>query len=89
MVKKPAKRSLKSTAADVAAQAESTDDGGVLTTAVVMQRHHHKVLRAVAFKRAAKSGGRASVSAILQELVEQHLAELEAEGRAFLDAMDD
>ena len=40
--------------------------------------------RAVAFARAKKHGGRASVSALLVNLVERHRVELEKEGGRYL-----
>jgi hypothetical protein len=50
-----------------------------LTTAIHLPRATWTLLRAVAFKRAQTQGGRASVSSLLVELVEQHRAELEQE----------
>ncbi len=60
-------------AADTVARSET------VTTAVHITRDVHDLLRAVAFSRAQKEGGRASVSALIVELVEQHRKELEAE----------
>lgn len=52
---------------------------GSKTTAIHIPHDTWRLLRAVAFKRAQESGGRASVSAVIQALVAEHWAELEAE----------
>ncbi len=59
--------------------AGAVDRSQTTTTAIHIPRDTHALLRAVAFVRAQKDGGRASVSALLVELVEQHRKELEAE----------
>ncbi len=59
--------------------ADAVDRPETVTTAIHIPKDTHELLRAVAFKRAQKDGGRASVSALLVELVEQHRKELEAE----------
>ena len=59
--------------------APSTPPRETLTTAIHLPRATWTLLRAVAFKRAQTQGGRASVSSLLVELVEQHRAELEQE----------
>ena len=71
----------------MAAQAkEKTETGGdYLTTAIHIPRDTHRLLRAVAFKRAQAAGGRASVSAIITQLVEDHREELTREAGALLD----
>lgn len=53
---------------------------GMLTTAIHIRRDHWELLRRVAFARAAASGGRASVSAVITELVEANRAKLEKDG---------
>jgi hypothetical protein len=66
-VAKPAKRAGK-------AAAPTAD---TLTTAIHIRREHWELLRRAAFARAERTGGRASVSAVLGELIERHRAELE------------
>lgn len=51
-----------------------------MTTAIVLSKDTHALLRAVALKRAA-SGGRLSVSAVIEDLAEKHRGELEREAR--------
>ena len=53
--------------------------GGSLTTAINLPRSTWELLRKVAFSRAMKDGGRASVSAVLVDLVERNRKELEKE----------
>jgi hypothetical protein len=50
-----------------------------ITTAIHIRKDAWNLLRAVAFHRAQTQGGRASVSKLIAELVEQHRAELEHE----------
>jgi hypothetical protein len=49
------------------------------TTAIHITKDMWNLLREVAFHRAQSSGGRASVSDVLRNLVESHRAELEKE----------
>lgn len=49
------------------------------TTAIHVPKATWTLLRAVAFHRAQANGGRASVSKLITELVEQHRPELEKE----------
>jgi hypothetical protein len=55
------------------------DNAEMQTTAIVVPRNMWNLLREVAFRRAQSSGGRASVSEVLRNLVESHRAELEEE----------
>ncbi len=55
-----------------------------LTTAIHIPKTTHELLRSVAFRRAKESGGRASVSAVLTQLVEANRAALEKEAGPFL-----
>lgn len=48
-----------------------------LTTAIHIRRDHWELLRRAAFARAENTGGRASVSAVITELVESNRAKLE------------
>ena len=50
---------------------------GSLTTAIHIRREHWDLLRRVAFARAQASGGRASVSAVIGDLVEANRGKLE------------
>jgi len=51
----------------------------VKTTAINIDGELYELLRRVAFNRAMRDGGRPSVSAILEALVREHRAELEAD----------
>ena len=53
-------------------------------TAIHIPKTTHELLRSVAFRRAKKSGGRASVSAVITQLVEANRAALEKEAGPFL-----
>jgi hypothetical protein len=53
--------------------------GDTLTTAIHIRRDHWDLLRRAAFARAMSQGGRASVSAVLTDLIERHRDELEAQ----------
>jgi hypothetical protein len=55
------------------------DSGANITTAIHIPRITWSLLRAAAFRRAQDSGGRASVSKLITELVERHRKELEQE----------
>ena len=55
-----------------------------ITTSFHIPKTTHDLLRSVAFKRAKERGGRASVSAVLTEMVEANRAELEKEAGPFL-----
>lgn len=75
------------TTLDVAARARAQDttaEAPSLTTAIHVPADVHKLVRAVAFARANRDGGRPSASAIYAELVELHRKELEAEAGPFL-----
>jgi len=62
---------------------DPAEDGpDFITTAIHIPRAAHDLLRRVAFKRALAKGGRASVSALLAEIVERYRKELEAEVRS-------
>jgi hypothetical protein len=52
---------------------------GYVTTAINLPRSTMSLLRLVAATRANKDGGRASVSAVLAKLVDDHRAELTSE----------
>ena len=67
---------------DEPAAEEGKDDGPNMTTAIVLPEGLWQLLRDVAFIRARKSGGRASVSAIIRSLVVQHREEMEEESAA-------
>ena len=71
----------------VAAKAKKTGEdepAEMMTTAMHIRRDHWKLLRVVAHKRAIETGGRASVSALITELVERHRKELEDEAGSLL-----
>jgi hypothetical protein len=53
------------------------------STAITISPEDWKLLRAVAFNRAQEGGGRASVSAVIGELIDQARAKLEAEAGPF------
>ena len=64
------------------AKGESGDaalSGEMSSTAIHIPREIHHLLRAVAYVRAQKGGGRASVSKLITELVQNQRAKLEAE----------
>jgi hypothetical protein len=69
--------SMAKTATDLRQQSESKQD--TLTTAIHLPRRTWELLRQVAFHRAEKGGGRASVSSLLVELVESKRNSLEKE----------
>ena len=50
--------------------------GGMMTTAIHIRRDHWELLRRAAFTRATTAGGRASVSAVLTEMIERHRDEI-------------
>lgn len=52
---------------------------GTITTAIHIPKTAWNLLRAVAFRRAQDRGGRASVSKLLTELVEERREQLERE----------
>ena len=54
-----------------------------LTTAIHIPVDVHRLVRAAAFARANRDGGRPSASAIYAELVEMHREELEQEAGPF------
>ena len=58
---------------------EASEAGGSMTTAIHIPKATWSLLRRIAFKRAEDGGGRASVSAVLADLVEQHRADFEKE----------
>lgn len=76
--KKPAK-GAKAGPAPKAAKAEPEGDGEMMTTAIHLPRDLWNLLRRVSFARAEKGGGRASVSAVLVQLVKESRDKLERE----------
>jgi hypothetical protein len=58
---------------------QTASDNGGKTTAIHIPKETWTLLRRVAFKRAEANGGRASVSKVLAELVEQHRPVFEKE----------
>lgn len=54
-------------------------EGSMTTTAISIRRDHWELLRSVSFTRAKATGGRASVSAVVGELIEANRAKLERE----------
>ena len=52
---------------------------GTITTAIHIKRDTWSLLRRVAFNRSLEKGGRASVSKLIESLVEQNRKELERE----------
>ncbi len=82
-----------STVLDTAAQAKTSGDlhqetPDSRTTGINLPADVHALLRAVAFKRAKEQGGRASVSAVLVELVRQNEKQLRREAGRYLDLID-
>ncbi len=59
----------------------------IVTSSIGMPESTWLLLRAVAFKRAAAKGGRASVSALLVELVERNRKSFEREAGDYLKLM--
>jgi hypothetical protein len=51
---------------------ETSESGGSMTTAIHIPKETWSLLRRVAFRRAEAEGGRASVSKVLTDLVEQN-----------------
>ena len=60
-------------------EATTRQQSETLTTAIHIRRDQWELLREVAFNRARESGGRASVSAVISELIEHQKARLERE----------
>ncbi len=58
--------------------------GDTITTSFHIPKVTHDLLRSVAFKRAKEQSGRASVSAVLTEMVEANRKALEKEAGPFL-----
>jgi hypothetical protein len=58
---------------------DSPKQSGSLTTAIHLPRRTWELLREVAFSRARRQGGRASVSKVLVDLVELSRADFEKE----------
>jgi len=54
-------------------------DGEYLTTTIHIRREDWDLLRRVAFARALTTGGRASVSAVIAQLIQSHRDKLEEE----------
>ncbi len=83
-----------STVLDTATQAKASgelqrsDVSDSRTTGINLPADVHSLLRAVAFKRAKEQGGRASVSAVLVELVRQNEKQLQREAGRYLDLID-
>ena len=65
--------------ADAKAAGKVSENDPNMTTAINLPTSTWELLRRVAFQRAMKSGGRASVSAVLVALVERQRKELEKE----------
>ena len=61
---------------------------GTITTAIHIRRSHYDLLRAVAFARAQRGGGRISVSKVVSELVSKHERELRKEAGRYLELMN-
>ncbi len=61
--------------------------GRIVTSSIGMPESTWRLLRAVAFKRAVAKGGRASVSALLLELVERNRKNFEREAGDYLKLM--
>ena len=61
--------------------------GRIVTSSIGMPESTWRLLRAVSFKRAAAKGGRASVSALLVELVERNRKNFEREAGDYLKLM--
>ncbi len=89
-----ARRRPVGTVLDTAAQAKTgeelrpVDVAETRTTGINVPADVHALLRAVAFKRAKEHGGRASVSAVLVELVRQNEKQLRREAGRYLDLID-
>jgi predicted CopG family antitoxin len=64
---------------ELAPAAAGMPKGDTMTTAIHIRREHWELLRRAAFTHAMKHGGRASVSAVLTDLIERHRDELEAQ----------
>jgi hypothetical protein len=58
---------------------ESPSAGATITTAIHIPKSAWNLLRAVAFHRAQTRGGRASVSKLISELIEERRPQLEQE----------
>jgi hypothetical protein len=65
------------------APAASTPSERSASTAITISPEDWKLLRAVAFSRAQEGGGRASVSALIGELIDQARAKLKTEAGRF------
>jgi hypothetical protein len=63
-------------ATDQKAAAAKARTSTMLTTAISIRRDHWELLREVAFARARETGGRASVSAVIADLIESNKAKL-------------
>jgi hypothetical protein len=70
-------------------QARGGEDSGsdMTTTAIHLPVDRLNLLKAAAFARSKKHGGRASVSALLSEIVGRHEAELRREAGRYLELM--
>ena len=66
---------------------QQTPGGRMVSSSIGMPESTWRLLRAVAFKRAAAKGGRASVSALLVELVERNRKNFEREAGDYLKLM--
>jgi hypothetical protein len=73
------RRARQSSRSDSAADATR---GDYITTAVHIPQTTHDLLRRVAFNRALEGGGRASVSALIVEIVESQRKKLELEAKS-------
>ena len=65
----------------MAKKTNGTPTSGGMTTAISIRKDTWSLLRRIAFKRAEVGGGRASVSKVLTDLVEEHRIEFEKELR--------
>ena len=79
--KSKAKASPKTDVKPQTGEVEPGREKGSTTTAISIPKTTWKLLRAVAFHRAQESGGRASVSKVIAEIIERHRPEFEEETR--------
>ena len=71
------------------APAASTPADRSSSTAITIAPQDWRLLRAVAFARVQRSGGRASVSAVIAELIEQARPRLMTEAGAYYSSRED
>lgn len=65
-----------------AAKANRLKTGETITTAIHINRDNFNLLKRAAVERSIDNGGRPSVSALIDELVDNHRAEIEAMAKA-------